>query len=340
MNVQPEPDTPVEASASSRVLVVDDDASILGVVAEVLEDDGYRVSTAASGEEAVELLQGDPFALVMSDIRLPGMDGIAVLEHVKIVSPRTNVIMITSHGSMESSINAIQLGAYDYLLKPFEDLSLISSAAKRATDAYNLDLDRSQLIRSLKLSNDELARMSQVFQELAIRDGLTDLFNHRHINEILDQQIEKAVKEASDLSLIFVDVDQFKIFNDTYGHQNGDLVLRELGGLMQESVRKKDIVARWGGEEFVVVAPNTNEQTAARLAEELRRSVAEHRFKRGESEHPNLITISAGVSSLTRQKTKASLIEAADAALYDAKANGRDQVYIANQHGKSIRVAS
>jgi len=326
MSAEAKADLQAQKPVETRVLIVDDDASILGVVAEVLEDDGYVVTTAATGEEAIDYLKGDEFALVMSDIRLPGINGVAVLEHVKTTSPRTNVIMITSHASLESSIDAIKHGAYDYLLKPFEDLSLISTAAKRAVDAFNLEVDRSRLIRSLKLSNKELARVNRVLHGLAIRDGLTELFNHRYINEVLENEIEKAVVEGADLALIFVDVDKFKVFNDKYGHQNGDVVLREISSLMRENVRNKDLVARWGGEEFVIVAPGTDEKTAALLAESLCGTIANHPFMRDASQSSMQITISAGVASLETQKTKSALIEAADAALYEAKNNGRNQV--------------
>ena len=329
MNAEAQRDPQVPEAAEIRVLVIDDDTSILGVIAEVLRDDGYAVTTATSGEEAIDLLNGDPFALVMSDIRLPGINGVAVLEHVKKSSPRTNVIMITSHASLETSIDAIKHGAYDYLLKPFEDLSLISSAAKRAVDAFNLESDRSRLIRSLKLSNKELARVNRVLHGLAIRDGLTDLFNHRYINEILEKHVAKAFIETADLSLIFVDVDNFKVFNDKYGHQSGDVILRELSSLMRENVRKKDIVARWGGEEFVVVCPDTDDKTAARLAESLRCTIVEHIFMKDILESQIKITISAGVASIAKQKSKSALVEAADAALYEAKDKGRNQVRIA-----------
>lgn len=316
--------------AASRVLIVDDDLSVLGVVAEVLEDDGYDVATASSGEEAIALLSSDSFALVMSDIRLPGINGVAVLENVKKVSPRTNVIMITSHASLETSIDAIKHGAYDYLLKPFEDLSLISNAAKRAIDSYKLDVERSRLIHSLKLSNKELARVNEVLHGLAIRDGLTDLFNHRHINEVLDKETEQAVLEGTDLALIFVDVDNFKAFNDENGHQSGDIILREISSLMRENVRKKDIVARWGGEEFVVVCPGTNDKTAALMAETLRGTIADHSFLKDTMQVHVRITISAGVASLRKQKSKSALVEAADAALYEAKDSGRNQVRTAS----------
>ena len=326
MNAQAHAQSLSGALAVKTVLVVDDDASILGVVSEVLEDDGYEPSTASSAEEAIELLKNNQFALVMTDIRLPGINGIGLLEHVKDVSPKTAVIMITSHGSMQTSIEAVRLGAYDYLLKPFEDLSFISNAAKRAIESYNLDLERSQLIRSLKLSNEELERMNEVFHGLAIRDGLTDLYNHRHINEMLDEEVGRVAVEGGDLSLIFVDVDNFKIFNDVHGHQEGDVLLRELSALMRESIRKKDTVARWGGEEFVVLCPGTVEHVAERLADELRRTIAEHPFKGGESQPHKKITISAGVASFSQNRDKAALIQAADLALYEAKGKGRNQV--------------
>ena len=330
MNAQAQAQSQTGVLAVTKVLVVDDDYSILGVVSEVLEDDGLDVTTASSAEEAIELLKNEQFALVMTDIRLPGTNGIGLLEHVKDVSPRTAVIMITSHGSMQTSIEAVRLGAYDYLLKPFEDLSMISNAAKRAIESYNLDLERSQLIHSLKLTNEELERMNEVFHGLAIRDGLTDLFNHRHINELLDEEIAKTIVEDGDLSLIFVDVDNFKIFNDVHGHQDGDVLLRELSGLMQESVRKKDTVARWGGEEFVVLCPGTVESVAVRLADELRRTIADHPFKGGESQPHKKITISAGVAAFSNNRSKPTLIQAADEALYEAKGKGRNLVCAAS----------
>jgi len=330
MNTQVQPVAETEVPAKKRVLIVDDDVSILGVVSEVLEDDGYTVTTASSGEEALDILRDNQFSLVMSDIRLPGINGVEVLEHVKRISPRTNVIIITSHASLDTSIDAIKHGAYDYLLKPFEDLSLISSAAKRAIESYGLELERSQLIRSLKLSNKELARLNGVLHGLAVRDGLTDLYNHRYINELLDKHIAKSVVEGVDLALIFIDVDKFKIFNDQYGHQNGDILLRELSALMRENVRNKDVVARWGGEEFVIVSPNTDEKTAVLLADALRGSIAAHAFMTDMMPSNPTITISAGVATLAKHGNKAALIEAADGALYQAKKGGRNLVCAAS----------
>ena len=330
MNTEAQPAPEAVKQPESEVLIVDDDASILGVVSEVLEDDGYAVTTAGSGEEAVAILRDKQFSLVMSDIRLPGINGVKVLEHVKRVSPRTNVIMITSHASLETSVDAIKHGAYDYLMKPFEDLSLISSAAKRAIEAFNLEAERSQLLRSLKLSNKELARLNGVLHGLAVRDGLTELYNHRYINELLVKHFEKSSIEGSDLTVIFIDVDHFKLFNDEHGHQNGDILLRELSALMRENSRDKDIVARWGGEEFVIVCPTTDEKTATLLADSLRSSIAGHPFMNGALQCNAKVTISAGVASRRKYPTKSALIEAADSALYRAKESGRNKVCTAS----------
>ena len=330
MNTEVQPAPEAVKQPEIEVLIVDDDASILGVVSEVLEDDGYAVTTAGSGEEAVAILRDKQFSLVMSDIRLPGINGVEVLEHVKHVSPRTNVIMITSHASLETSVDAIKHGAYDYLMKPFEDLSLISSAAKRAIEAFNLETERSQLIRSLKLSNKELARLNGVLHGLAVRDGLTELYNHRYINELLVKHFEKSSIEGSDLTVIFIDVDHFKLFNDEHGHQNGDVLLRELSALMRENSRNKDIVSRWGGEEFVIVCPTTDEKTATLLADFLRSSIAGHPFMNGTLQCNPMVTISAGVASRQKYPTKSALIEAADSALYRAKESGRNKVCTAS----------
>jgi len=325
-----EADDSAEKSAEIQVLVIDDDASILGIVSEVLEDEGYSVDTAGSGEDAMDMLAEKQYSLVLSDIRLPGMNGVEVLEHIKNVYPRTQVIMITSHASVNTSIDAIKHGAYDYLMKPFEELSQISNAAKRAIEAHNLEVERSQLIRSLKLSNKELARLNGVLHGMAVRDGLTDLFNHRYVNELLDKHIEKSSVEGVDLALIFIDVDKFKVFNDVHGHQNGDVLLRELSALMRENVRNKDIVARWGGEEFVIVSPNTKEKTAAMLADSLRESIAGHPFLKGIMEESPPVTISAGVAVISKFKNKAALVKAADGALYAAKNGGRNQIKVAS----------
>ena len=176
MNAQAQAQSQTGVLAVTKVLVVDDDYSILGVVSEVLEDDGLDVSTASSAEEAMDLLKKEQFALVMTDIRLPGTNGIGLLEHVKEVSPRTAVIMITSHGSMQTSIEAVRLGAYDYLLKPFEDLFMVSAVVERAMDRIQLEARNRLLTRQLQAYAEELERLNRELKDTADHDGLTPQF--------------------------------------------------------------------------------------------------------------------------------------------------------------------
>src|SRR5262245_58445775 len=267
----------------NRVLVVDDDASIRAVVAEVLRDDGHVVAEAGSGDQALAACDGNEFDLVLTDIRMPGMDGITLLERLRERIPGVHVVVMTSHASLETAVGALKRGAYDYLNKPFENLDIISEVARRALENVRLAREREALITTLAANNRELEKLNRFFRELAIRDGLTGLYNHRHLHEVLRLEVERARRYRRELSLIFADVDHFKRYNDTHGHQHGDQVLRSLAELLMENTRETDIVARWGGEEFVIVAPETHAQEGMEIADKLRNAVAAFPFHGRES---------------------------------------------------------
>ncbi|MEM9058552.1 MAG: diguanylate cyclase [Pseudomonadota bacterium] len=312
-----------------KILVVDDDAAIRGVVSEVLLDDGHEVVTAASAEEALELFTKDSFALVMSDIRMAGMNGIQLLEQVSELKTGAQFVIMTSHASIETAIQALKLGAYDYLIKPFESLDLISNTANRALESLMLARERDLLVASLTRNNAELERLNRFFRELAIRDGLTGLYNHRYFHEALSGEVDRARRYERELSVLFIDVDYFKAYNDTHGHQRGDELLKELAELLQASVRETDVVARWGGEEFVIMTPETGASEAASMAETLREKVARHPFSERESQPAKCITVSIGVATLVAGGTDQTLVFRADKAVYAAKAKGRNAVCIA-----------
>lgn len=312
-----------------RVLVVDDDASIRGVVAEVLRDDGHMVVQAASGDQALDRCATQEFDLVLTDIRMPGIDGIMLLERLRERMPGAHVVVMTSHASLETAIGALKRGAYDYLSKPFENLDIISEVARRALANVRLAREREMLIATLSANNRELERLNRFFRELAIRDGLTGLYNHRHLHEVLRLEVERARRYRRDLSLIFADVDHFKCYNDTYGHQHGDQVLRSIAGLLTENVRATDVVARWGGEEFVIVAPETHASEGMEIADKLRSAVASFPFHGRESMPGGQLTISIGVANLASDLTHDGLVHRADQAVYRAKEHGRNQVCLA-----------
>jgi PleD family two-component response regulator len=240
-----------------RILVVDDEESIRTVIVQVLEGEGYRVAAAASGEEAYDLFDENPFDLVITDIKMPKMSGIDLLVKVKDRNPDTEVVIITSNASLESAVSALKHGAYDYLMKPFEDIDLIAAVAKRASQKIRLVIENRTLLKSLKQNAAELEHANTTLHQLVIRDALTGAFNHRYFQEALSQELIRSERHGRPCSLIFFDVDDFKWYNDTCGHPWGDEVLRTLAKTAQERLRRSDLLARYGGEEFVVILPET-----------------------------------------------------------------------------------
>ncbi len=163
-----------------RILVVDDEDSVRKVMSQVLQDEGFAVTEAANGKQALECMQKDLYSLVITDIVMPEMTGLELLEKIKDQSPETQVIIITSHASLETAISAMRHGAYDYLFKPFKDLDLISAAANRAIEKVRLIAENQNLLRQLKKKNRELKHVNETLKNLASRDGLTGLYNHRY----------------------------------------------------------------------------------------------------------------------------------------------------------------
>ena len=211
------------------ILVVDDEESIRSVLSQVLSEDGFTVTEAASGEEALVLFQKQPFDLVITDIVMPGISGIELLEKIRELNSDTQVIIMTSYASLDTAVSALRSGAYDYIFKPFEDIDVISAAARRAAEKIRLIAENKNLIKRLTKKTEALKNANKVLQELAVRDGLTGLFNHRYFQEDLAYELLRAGRYKRTFSLIFLDIDHFKNYNDTHGHTQGDKLLRTLG---------------------------------------------------------------------------------------------------------------
>jgi two-component system, cell cycle response regulator len=310
-----------------EILIVDDEESLRGVLSQVLEEDGFVVSEAASAEEALDIFSHTPHPIVFTDIRMGGMSGLQLLQEIKQSNPETQVIIITSNASLDSAIIALRSGAYDFMVKPFEDLSLISAVAKRAADKIELMRENQGLINKLKEKNQELEFSNRVLSELANRDGLSGLFNHRYFQENLEKEIIRAKRHNHSLALLFIDIDHFKNYNDKNGHPAGDLVIRTIGKILGMSLRNSDMVARYGGEEFTVILPETDRTGAVKIAENLRKRIAEFPFPGRESQLEGILSISIGVALFPDDGIRPEDIVAhADAALYSAKESGRNTV--------------
>ncbi len=277
-----------------KILVVDDERDVRDLLYDVLSAEGFDVSTANDGTDAFELFQKENFPIVITDIRMPKMDGITLLKKIKELSPLTTVIIITAYPSIESVKEAIFAGAYDYIAKPF-DVDSIKIVVQRA-------VERQYLI--------EEAKQKEFYKDLSIRDGLTGLFNYRYFKEILQREIEKSKRYGHPFSLIMFDIDDFKKFNDNFGHLEGDRILKKFSHLISNSVRKIDMVFRYGGEEFFVLLPELPKERAKKVAERLKKLVKE-----------NLpITVSAGISGFPEDGEEVeALIKKVDLDMFENK---------------------
>jgi diguanylate cyclase (GGDEF)-like protein len=312
-----------------QILVVDDENSVRTVLAQVLQEDGFAVTEAVNGRQALEFMQKQTFALVITDIVMPEMTGLELLAKIKQRYPETQVIIITSHASLETAITALKHGAYDYLFKPFNDLDLISAAANRAVEKVRLIAKNKELLEKLKKKNEDLKKVNTTLKNLACRDGLTGLFNHRYFQEYLIFEIYRSRRNKETFSLVFLDLDFFKHYNDTHGHLEGDKLLRSLAVILKKSIRKSDVVARYGGEEFVLLLPSTPKANARIVGEKIRRNVESYPFKGREAQPRGKVTISIGISNFPEDGTdRSSLIQCADEAMYQAKDSGRNKVYL------------
>ena len=309
----------------ARILVVDDEESLRELLSSLLTDEGYEVTTASSAEQALELFSPAPYPIVLADIRLEGMNGVDLLKKIKTLNEDSQVVLITSHASLNTAIAALRAGVYDYIIKPFEDLEQITTLVAHAWEKARLVIENRRLIDELQASN-------KVLRELAVVDGLTHLYNHRFFQESLAKHLSLSTRNKRTLSLLFIDVDHFKQYNDTHGHPEGDNVLKTLAGIMSKRLRTSDLIARYGGEEFVVLLPETSEAGALVVAENLRISVESHTFKGGDSQPLGKVTISVGVAVFPETATEgADLIRKADQALYKAKNEGRNRLCLADK---------
>jgi diguanylate cyclase (GGDEF)-like protein len=300
------------ASRPSKILVVDDEAAVRRLIVDILRLDGYEVSEASDGEEALRQLAGARFDVVLTDMVMPRMDGLTLLHTARQLGHQTAYIVMTAYSSWDSAVAAIKAGAEDYLPKP-----------------CHIELLRLVVARTLgKRRLEERARQAELYEKLAHTDGLTNLYNYRFFQQLLSVEMSRARRFQRPLSLIMLDIDHFKLYNDVYGHQAGDHALRHLATLLRRSSRSYDLVARYGGEEFAIILPETGKGTAAEVAERIRACVEQLGPAPDERLPGGPFTISLGIASFPEDASDTGdLLLKADRALYQAKARGRNRLY-------------
>lgn len=311
----------------AKVLLVDDEEGLRMMMGRQLRRGGHEVTQAEDGLAAVGLLKAESFDIVVSDMRMPRLDGMGLLAQAREIAPETEFIILTGHGNLENAVEAFKTGnVFDYLLKPLHDIQELNVVVGRAVERRYLRSENSRLVSELEARIAELEEARQRLQHLAERDGLTGLYNHRAIHTRLESLIQDNPEQT--LAIILMDMDGFKQLNDTYGHPTGDKALRHLADSLRQTCPDTALVGRCGGDEFLIVLPGMNAESARELAHRIREELAHAPFLNPEGTSIPL-HLCFGISDLASCKGHAAcLIASADAALYTGKEQGGNAIML------------
>ena len=295
----------------NRILIVEDDVTVRNLMYEFLARSGYEAVTANSAEDAEKVLSEEEIHIILTDVRLPGTDGITFTKNIK-KQYDLDVIITTGYSSEYSYEDAINNGASDLIFKPIR--------------LNELMLRINRVIRERSLIN-ERDRMIERLKKLSLRDPLTELYNSRHFYAELEDEIRRSDRYVHPLSLIFIDIDNFKGINDTYGHMIGDQALLLIAQKMQTSLRAQDTAYRFAGDEFTIILPETTAENARIVADRIK----------AEMEKENLvihdkaiakITLSIGIAEYQRNEKKEQFVHRADVTMYEAKKRGGNDIAV------------
>ena len=300
----------LQAEEMNSILIVDDSAMNISALTNILCAD-YVLHAEKNGDDAIETAKKHRPDLIILDVVMPGIDGFEVITILK-EAPETReipVIFITGLSSAANEERGLALGAADYINKPF-----------------------SPAVVKLRVRNQlQIVNQMRTIHRLSVTDMLTNISNRRHFNIRLSQEWQRAVRENSNLAILLLDIDHFKNYNDTYGHLQGDVALREVARMLEQFVRRAtDTAARWGGEEFAALLPGVDTKGACRVAEYIREEASNRVIMFGKT--PTRLTLSVGVNSIKPdcQSLVDDFISEADRALYHAKEMGRNRVCAAD----------
>jgi diguanylate cyclase (GGDEF)-like protein len=326
-------------SDKPEILLVDDEAPNLDALARTLKAD-FNVTLCTHPEEALEKVKSHPFSVVISDQRMPQMGGTEFLSRVARLSPHSTRLILTAFTEPEAILDAINRAEiYRYITKPWDNAELISTI-RQAAERHSLLVQNQRLLEELREANqvlerkvsertEELRHANERLSELALTDSLTRIANRRALFRRFQEEVHRAERYGRSIAVAMVDVDHFKSFNDMEGHLCGDESLKKIAAVLSSNLRKTDFVGRYGGEEFIVLVPETQlaqaMETFVRLKSAVEGTVFQGREKAA------YLTVSLGVSLYPKHgDNPKALIEAADHALFEAKQGGRNRIVVAD----------
>ena len=298
-------DLTVRRDVKGKVLIVDDAPDTLEIIQKLLHYEGYDVAMASTGEEGVKKVEDEKPEVVLMDINLPGIDGTEALRRIRIINPLQCVIMLTAFATVDNAVRALKEGASDFVKKPFENEHLIH--------IVNQSLEKYKTLKEKEKLEEEVRRLS-------VTDDLTSLYNHRHFFKTLEAELVRLRRQKTSLSLLMFDLDNFKNYNDRYGHLEGDKVLKNVGEIVKHSIRYNvDSGYRYVGDEFAVLLIGASMDQAMTIAERIRSSIEQTEFQN--------ITVSIGLSEYRDHFDLEGFVKSADNALYTAKHSGGNRIH-------------
>jgi diguanylate cyclase (GGDEF) domain/hemerythrin-like metal-binding domain len=318
------------------ILIVDDRPENLISLEALLRDDNINIVTANSGEKALSIMIEMEFSLVLMDVQMPEMDGFEVASLMRGMKKTRNIpiIFVTAISKEQQYIfKGYEVGAIDYIYKPIDSVILKSKVQvflelfkqKKLYQIQAIELENR--VKELEYVKAELEEANRLLSHLSSHDGLTGILNRRSFDEIVEREWNKCYQENSSISIILLDVDFFKKYNDIYGHVAGDNCLKLIAKTISKTaIKPSDYAVRYGGEEFAVILPKTNEEEALKVAEQIRLNIKDLGIEHRGSSIPE-VTVSLGIaeSKPSRSNSIENMIHRADKALYRAKCLGRNQ---------------
>jgi diguanylate cyclase (GGDEF)-like protein len=298
----------------SKILIVDDEKINIDILVGLLKPH-YQTVAARNGQQALKRLEKKPIPdLILLDIMMPGMDGYEVCRKIK-DNPLTRdipVIFITGKNDEQDEARGFMAGAVDYITKPFSPLVALSRVNTHI----------------------ELKRRGDLLEKMALLDGLTEIPNRRQFDLFLDSEWKRSIRYVHNISLILIDIDNFKLYNDHYGHSKGDDCLKKIATAITRAMpRCEDLAARYGGEEFACILPETGVEGGVTVGNRILSFVGDLAIAHEKSPTTDHVTVSIGIASVipTSNDQSCQLLESADEALYKAKQNGRNRIVVFNE---------